>query len=120
MPPKIDRKNLRDITVHENEPFKFDIKVFGEPAPDVSWSINGKIVHQTTYRRVENVPNNTKFFNDRPERKDTGVYKISASNQYGTDTAEVEVTVVCKFRVTAILKYSLIKCTVLKYLSYFS
>ncbi|XP_023314705.1 twitchin isoform X11 [Trichogramma pretiosum] len=96
LPPKIDRKNLRDLTVHEGEPIKFDVKVFGEPAPDVSWSINGKMVHQTTYRRVENVPNNTKFFNDRPERKDTGVYKITANNQYGSDTAEVEVTVVSK------------------------
>lgn len=84
--------------MHENEPIKFDVRVFGEPAPDVSWSVNGKVVHQTTYRRIENVPNNTKFFNDRPERKDTGTYKISASNQYGSDTAEVEVTVVCEFQ----------------------
>lgn len=98
MPPKIDRKNLRDITVHKHEAFKYDVKVFGEPPPDVSWSVNGKIVHQTTYRRIENVPNNTKFFNDRPERKDTGIYKISASNQYGNDTAEVEITVVCKLK----------------------
>lgn len=96
MPPKIDRKNLRDITVHENESFKFDVKVAGEPAPEITWTINGKSVNQTTYRRIENVPNNTKFINDRPERKETGVYTITATNQYGTDTAEVEVTVVCK------------------------
>lgn len=44
-----------------------------------------------------NEPNNTKFFNDKPERKDTGIYKITAINQYGSDTAEVEVTVTCTY-----------------------
>lgn len=86
---------MRDITIHEYEPFKFDVKVTGEPAPDISWTIDGKVVNQTTYRRIENVPNNTKFINDRPERRESGIYKISATNQYGSDAVEVEVTVVC-------------------------
>ena len=97
VPPKIDRRNLRDLVVREGEPIRFDVKVAGEPAPDVSWLLNNKSIHQTTYRRVENVPYNTKFFNEKPERKDSGIYKITASNQYGTDTADVEVTVVCTY-----------------------
>lgn len=95
--PKIDRKNLRDITVRENEGFHFDVKIIGEPPPDVTWVINNKSIQQTTFRRIQNVPYNSKFFNDKPERKDSGIYKITAVNQYGSDTAEVEVTVVCKF-----------------------
>lgn len=93
--PKIDRKNLRDITVRENEGFHFDVKIIGEPPPDVTWVLNNKSIQQTTFRRIQNVPYNTKFFNDKPERKDSGIYKITAVNQYGSDTAEVEVTVVC-------------------------
>lgn len=97
VPPKIDRRNLRDVHIREGERFHFDVKVIGEPAPEVTWVINDKNIHITTYRRVVNEPNNTKFFNDKAERKDTGIYKITAVNQYGSDTAEVEVTVICKY-----------------------
>ena len=87
---------MRDVQVREGERFHFDIKVSGEPAPDVTWVIDEKSIQQTTYRRIVNEPYNTKFYNDRADRKDTGIYKITAINQYGTDTAEVEVIVVCK------------------------
>ena len=96
MAPKIDRRNLRNITVREGEPILLDVKIIGEPPPDVTWSMNNKSIQETSSRRIENVPYNSKFFNDNPERKDSGVYKIQASNKYGSDTAEVEITVVCK------------------------
>ena len=96
LPPKIDRRHLRNITIHEGEPIFFDVKITGEPAPDVMWTLNGKTISETGHVRIENVPNNSKFFNDRTERKDTGVYKITATNKYGSDTAEVEVTVTSK------------------------
>lgn len=96
MAPKINRHDLRNISVKEGEPFYYDIKVSGEPAPDVKWVLNNKSISVTSYRRIENVPYNTKYFNDRPERCDSGIYTITATNRYGTDTAEVEVNVICK------------------------
>lgn len=107
--PKIDRRNLFNLTVKEGEPIYLDVKVSGEPAPDVSWYQDNKTVIPTGHRRIEDVPYNSKFFNDKPERKDTGVYKIVAVNKYGQDTAEIEITVVCKY------DYSLSeeKCTTL-------
>lgn len=42
--PKIDRRNLRTIKVHEGEPIALDIKVSGEPPPEVTWTLNGKSV----------------------------------------------------------------------------
>lgn len=87
---------MRDVTIHEGVPLRFNVNVAGEPPPDVSWQFNNKSIAFTTFRRVENVPNNTKYFNEKPERKDSGIYKITATNQYGTDTAEVEVTVISK------------------------
>lgn len=95
--PKIDRKNVRNLTVKEGEPIYLDIKVIGEPAPEVTWSCNGKLIPSAGHLRIDNVPYNSKFFNDNPERKDTGVYKITATNKYGTDTAEIEMTVICKY-----------------------
>ena len=97
--PKIDRRNLRNITVREGEPILLDVKIIGEPPPDVTWSMNNKSLQETSYRRIENVPYNSKFFHDNPERKDSGTYKIQASNKYGSDTAEIEITVVCKYNI---------------------
>ena len=42
------------------------------------------------------MPYNSKYFNDKAERKDSGTYLITAINKWGQDTAEVEVVVVCK------------------------
>ena len=74
----------------------FDVKIIGEPAPDVSWTFGTKSIQLNSSRRIEDVPYNTKFFNDKPERKDTGTYVITAINKHGQDVAEVEVTVICK------------------------
>lgn len=97
MAPKIDRRNLRNLTVKEGEPIYIDVKVSGEPAPDVSWYQDGKTLNQTSHKRIDNIPYNSKFFNDKPERKDTGVYKIVAMNKYGQDQEEIEITVVCEY-----------------------
>lgn len=95
--PKIDRRNLVSLTVKEGEPIYIDVKVSGEPAPDVTWYQDNKTITSTSHKRVDNVPYNSKFFNDKPERKDTGVYKIVAVNKYGQDQAEIDITVVCKY-----------------------
>lgn len=94
--PKIDRKNLRNLTVREGEPIYIDVKISGEPAPDVTWLVNDKILTSVAHRRVDNVPYNSKLFNDSPERKDSGTYKITATNKYGTDTAEIDINVTSK------------------------
>lgn len=88
---------MRHITVKEGEPIYLDVKVSGEPAPEVGWFVNGKPFQATNNKRVDNVPYNTKLYNDNPERKDTGTYKITAHNQYGSDSAEVQITVICKY-----------------------
>lgn len=97
MAPKIDRRNLKNLTVKEGEPIYIDVKVSGEPAPDVTWYQDGKMVTTSPHSRVENVPYNSKLFNDKPERKDTGIYKIVAVNKYGQDSEEIDITVVCAY-----------------------
>jgi len=96
--PKIDRKNLKNMTVHEGEPLYFDVKIIGEPPPDVTWLLNGKSIPESSHRRVENIPYNTKFFNDATERKDSGTLKITAVNKYGSDMVEIEINVLGKNR----------------------
>lgn len=96
--PKIDRRNLKNIVIKEGEPFMFDVKVQGEPPPEISWNLNNKEIHSNSIKQIDNEPNHTKFYHKNPERKDSGIYKIHAVNKYGSDTAEVEVTVVCKYQ----------------------
>jgi hypothetical protein len=96
--PKIDRRNLKNIQLREGEPLLFDAKVTGEPCPTVTWTINDKSIVVTSHRRAENIPYHTKFINDSPERKDTGLYKVSAMNKYGTDTVEIEVDIICELK----------------------
>ena len=96
MAPKIDRRNLRNLTVREGESFVFDVKIAGEPPPEVSWNLGAKAVQVSHTRRIEDIPYNSRFINHKPERKDTGTYVITATNKWGQDTAEVIVTVVSK------------------------
>jgi len=94
--PKIDRRNLKSITIREGEPILYDVKVSGEPAPDVTWSFNNIIISTNSMYQIDNIPYNSKFYHSNPMRSDTGIYKIVASNKYGEDEEEVEVTVICK------------------------
>lgn len=97
MAPKIDRRNIRTYNFKHGEPIFIDIKVSGEPAPEVSWLQNGKSISNTSSKRVENVPYNTKYINGAPERKDTGLYKITANNKYGHDEVEFQINIICKY-----------------------
>ncbi|CAN8010311.1 unnamed protein product, partial [Ixodes pacificus] len=94
--PKIDRRSLKPITIKVGQDFEFDVKVQGEPAPAVSWFLAAKPVAERPTLSITNVPYNSKLTCDKAERKDNGTYKIVATNQYGTDEAEVEVTVISK------------------------
>ncbi|XP_050067771.1 twitchin isoform X12 [Anopheles maculipalpis] len=93
LPPKIDRRNLKNLSVAIGEPFGFDVKISGEPAPDVDWTINDRMVTVTTTRTIENVPYNSKFVNQNPDRRDSGKYMIKATNKFGSDQVEITVTV---------------------------
>ncbi|XP_047491377.1 twitchin-like isoform X5 [Penaeus chinensis] len=94
--PKIDRRNLRDLTVREGEPILIDVKVIGEPVPETEWFLGKKSVKETNTISIKNVPYNTKYINDEPLRKHSGVYKIVATNQHGRDEAEISITVISK------------------------
>ncbi|KAI5726324.1 hypothetical protein M8J76_000791 [Diaphorina citri] len=94
--PKIDKSTLKNLKIHEGENLLFDVKVLGEPPPEITWTLNNKPITDNTIKWIENKPNRTKFTHQNPERKDTGTYKIVATNKYGTDTAEFEINVITK------------------------
>lgn len=96
MAPRIERKNLRPISIKAGAPFMFDVVVHGEPPPDVQWLIKDTPVRETTDLNITNKPYRTKLVCDKAERKDSAIYRIIAKNAYGIDEADVLVEVLSK------------------------
>ncbi len=93
MAPHIDRSAIQEIKVRAGQTFDMDIPVSGEPPPEIEWTFHGKPVESTDRLKVESKDYQTKFLVKRAIRGDTGTYVITASNESGTDTADVHVTV---------------------------
>lgn len=91
--PRIDRSAVQDIKVRAGTGWDQEIPVAGEPPPEISWSFKGKPVESGDRLRVETKDYETRFVCKRSVRGDTGVYVIKASNDSGSDTVEVNVTV---------------------------
>ena len=95
LPPKIERKNLKDITVSAGDMLKFDANVIGEPPANVTWKKDtedlegdGKSVI------ITNVPYNTKVVIRSVKRSDQGSYEVLAKNQCGKDMVTVNLRVI--------------------------
>ena len=93
MAPRIDRKNLGRKTVRSSMTFKNEIKVEGEPDPKVTWSIEGKPVKNERLN-IDSDDHLTTFLLRKAKRADSGIYKIVAKNDSGTDEAEMELVVI--------------------------
>uniref|UniRef100_A0AC34GPF1 Twitchin n=1 Tax=Panagrolaimus sp. ES5 TaxID=591445 RepID=A0AC34GPF1_9BILA len=94
VPPKIDRTMFSDIKIKAGTPIEFDVNVEGEPNPKVQWLLNGTPLSTHDRTKIDNsTDNNTKLRTSQSERGDSGKYKIVATNDYGTDEAEVEVII---------------------------
>lgn len=92
--PKIE--HIRDVTVHAGQPVKLDVKVLGEPPPKTVWNLEDKPLSSGEHLKIENESYHTKLYIPAAKRSDSGLYKLVASNQSGTDEAEVKITVLDK------------------------
>ena len=92
--PRIDRKTLREITIRVGETLSFDVPILGEPAPDTTWSKDGKTLNDSDTRTIKHKPYKTSLYVDEATRKDDGVYQINAVNIHGKDEAKVIVYVI--------------------------
>lgn len=95
--PEIDRSSLRDVTIHAGQSIKYDVKVTGEPPPTCSWFHSDEKLTKSNDVNIEHTPNRTKILIRNAQRKDTGLYKITAENSSGKDEAEVNITVLGEF-----------------------
>ncbi|RWS00286.1 twitchin-like protein, partial [Dinothrombium tinctorium] len=91
--PQIDRTNLIPTKVKVGHMVNFDVKVTGEPPPKIVWTLNGKEIGTGPAYQISNEDHRTNFTLVKASRKESGVYKITATNSAGSDEAEVEIEV---------------------------
>jgi len=95
--PYIDAKNLHDVTVIAGDRVKFDLKIFGEPTPEVVWHKEGvdEPLGSTSDRNlvINNTETNTKFVINNVKKSHAGKYVVTVTNASGTDSAKGEIKV---------------------------
>ena len=103
MKPRIDKKNLKPITIKAGQPFVFECDVQGEPPPEKTWSlapakkgVPGGVIKPGGKAVVDNEDYKTKISVKRADRTDAGTYTITAKNDSGEDSGTVEVVVLDK------------------------
>lgn len=94
--PKIDRRNLRDVTLSAGSLLRFDVNVIGEPPPHIEWRYGAIPLHSDRKVQIDNSEYNTKFSIRPVVRDDSGDYTITATNSSGRDSVTVQVTVTDK------------------------
>ena len=82
-PPQFIKK-LEDKTVSESETVKLEVKVSGNPQPDVKWYKDEVVIRSTDKRlRYEEVSNEYTLTLDKTTTDDSAVYKVVAENVFG-------------------------------------
>jgi len=78
VPPKIERKQLKDITISAGEMLKFEANIIGEPPADVTWKKESEEIETSRDKSlvITNVPYNTKLIIKSCKRSDQVVNKI--------------------------------------------
>lgn len=94
--PRIDRKNLAKKILRSGQMLRIDADVAGEPAPDVTWLLGTVLLKSTDRMKIENEDYKTTFIFQKVKRSDRGTYTVTAKNDSGTDSVDVEIEVLCK------------------------
>lgn len=96
MKPKIDRKDLQKKKIKVGSNLKMEADIIGEPEPTVTWTFKGEVLKAQERLKIDNKDYHTSFLLERMTRTDAGTYVVTAKNDSGTDTVEIEVEVVSK------------------------
>lgn len=94
--PKIDRKYLQSRKVKVGSVLKLEADVKGEPEPTITWTFKDQTLKSHERLKIENVDYHTSFVLQKCTRDDGGKYVVTAKNDSGTDTVEIDITVVSK------------------------
>ena len=94
-PPKITSDlSLRDMTIIAGHEISITVPFTASPQPKAQWSINGYAVVVDARINVEISGYDSRFYNKKAKRADSGTYNIQLTNSEGSDQATCKVLVV--------------------------
>ncbi|OZC09937.1 hypothetical protein X798_03043 [Onchocerca flexuosa] len=82
--PHIHREDVEDVVIKVGQPLRLTIHIDGEPPPEVTWSYDGKPLNSDV--AIENEDYITKLTITKANRKQSGSYIITATNENGSDS----------------------------------
>ena len=94
MLPYIDAKSLRDVKVEVKDRLKFDVPIFGEPAPEVCLFKGDDLVEDGKSISLVNLDGHTKIVFNSITKDHQGSYSLTIKNRSGEDSAKFSVTVI--------------------------
>lgn len=86
------------MTLKAGQKINYDVPVIGEPPPEITWNINGKVMpaEGNNHFKIDTEDYNTKLTARNVTRADSGAYTITATNSSGRDTVTVQVLITDK------------------------
>lgn len=93
MAPRIDKINLKPVTVKAGQPVVIDAAYVAEPQPTGVWSFEEKQLEQDDRFSMSLAPRSAKLTINVSKRSDSGKYSIKLTNDSGSDTGYVDVIV---------------------------
>jgi len=94
--PYIDAKTLRDVRCEVKDRLKFDVPIYGEPAPEVSWFAGDELLEDSKAISITNLDGHTKIVFNSIAKAQAGNYSLVIRNRSGEDSAKFSVTVIDK------------------------
>lgn len=96
--PKIDRTNLKNVTIKAGRGVKIPVDIIGEPPPTVVWSFGEakQKVENDDHYKIVNKEYHSDFDLSKAKRIHSGTYTITATNASGCDSATIEIKVLSK------------------------
>jgi len=94
--PRIDRDSFTpSIQIKRGQNFKIEVKYTGEPLPKATWKLKmgDKETKASERISITDVDYISTVVCKASDRKDTALYVIKVTNEYGSDTAEIDVVV---------------------------
>lgn len=93
--PRLDMNLIpRDILAFVGEPFKISVPYIASPPPTVTWSKGTNEIRSSERVSPDVTDTHAILHNKRAERDDAGQYTINLSNDLGSESANIRVTVV--------------------------
>lgn len=85
------------MKVRVGQQINFNVRIGGEPAPEVEWKVAGKTLQASDRTTISSTETITKIEIKKAVRTDSGEYTITVKNASGKESASCHVVVVGKF-----------------------